>query len=211
MVRRHADIETPGKRHPGRKLTESEFVAWCDEDTRAEWVDGEIFLMAPDNTYHNRIAGLIYKVMDEYAIENKLGIAFFESIQLRLAGQKRRRQPDIVFVSTAREQIIKDTYIDGAPDLIVEVVSPDSTSRDYREKFIEYEAAGVREYWIVDPLSKHVEAFALGKEKHFIQLPEKSGKVSSKSLPGFFLKPEWLWSEPLPTVFKLLKEMGVKL
>ncbi|HYG78018.1 MAG TPA: Uma2 family endonuclease [Planctomycetota bacterium] len=211
MVRKAASIEPIGKPHPGRKLTEKEFVEWCDEETRAEWVDGEVILIAPDNTYHNQIAGFFYKLIDAFASERVPGRVFFESIQLRLPGQRRRRQPDVIFVSERQSDIIRETYIDGAPDLIIEVVSPDSRLRDYREKLSEYEAAGVREYWIIDPLAGNLEVYALARNRHYVRLVEKAGKFESKVVPGFYLRPEWLWSDPLPNVFKLLKEMGIKL
>ncbi|RME45672.1 MAG: Uma2 family endonuclease, partial [Caldilineae bacterium] len=89
------------------------------------------------------------------------------------------------------------------------IVSPESVARDWREKYLEYEAAGVREYWVVDPMAERVEAYALSDEQRYTLLPEKEGRIESRLLPGFFLQPAWLWQETLPNPLEILKTLGV--
>lgn len=72
------------------------------------------------------------------------------------------RAPDLLFVSNASLHRLKETYLDGAADLVVEVVSPESRARDWGEKFTEYEEAGVHEYWLIDPERKQAEFYQLG-------------------------------------------------
>jgi Uma2 family endonuclease len=212
MVRKYADIEiSEGKPHPGRRMTETEFVNWCDEWTRAEWVDGEVILMSPDNTEHNSMVGFVFHLMDGFVLQHDLGQVFHEKVQIRFADIRRRRDPDILFVSKGRSDIVKTNHIEGPPDLVVEFISPDSVSRDYRDKFHDYEAGGVREYWIIDPLSHRFELYGLGRNRRFAQITEKDGRLSSKILRGFYIKPEWLWTQPLPSWLKILKELGVRL
>ena len=91
----------------------------------------------------------------------------------------------------------------------LEIVSPESQSRDRQLKFSEFEAAGVREYWIVDPISKVVEAYVLDAAQKYALAPETEGKICSTVVPGFFLKPEWLWMQPLPDVIAIARELGV--
>ena len=117
--------------------------------------------------------------------------------------------PDLLFVSAERMNILETTEVDGAPDLIVEIVSPDSPARDWREKYLEYEAAGVREYWVVDPMSRRFEGYILDTERRYALIEGKGGVVHSAVLAGFFLKPAWLWQEPLPNPLEVLKELGV--
>ena len=194
-----------GKPHPGRRMTESEFVEWCDDVTRAEWVDGEVIVMDSSNEDHDEIHGSVESGMRCLAQDRGLGIVRGDNFQVRLNSRKRR-MPDILFVAKNRVHILKRTVCDGVPDLILEIVSPDSIDRDVREKYMEYEKAGVREYWIVNPIEKSIKAFELiGKKFH--QIAEADGKISSKVLKGFFLRQAWILRDKFPTVLALLKEM----
>ena len=83
-----------------------------------------------------------------------------------------------------------------------------SPACDWREKYLEYEAAGVREYWVADPLSRRFEGYALGADGRYTLIEEKDGMVYSTVLTGFFLKPAWLWQEPLPNPLDILRELG---
>ena len=188
------------------RMTEQEFIAWCDSDTWAEWVDGEVILMSPVNTEHDRICVFLISLISYFAGEHDLGDVLTEPVQVRFARQRRRRSPDIFFVTRERLDIIKLQHVEGAPDLIIEIVSPDSQNRDRRDKFNEYQAAGVREYWIIDPLSKTVEAHVLGPDRKFRQV-EPGPFIRSAVLPGFAIKPNWLWRSKLPKVSTCLREM----
>lgn len=117
--------------------------------------------------------------------------------------------PDLCFISRARADLLRPTYLDGAPDIVWEIISPDSQSRDRREKFEEYEKAGVREYWIVDPLSKKAEAYRLEARK-FRLIPEQDGILASSVLRNFWLRTDWLWRKPLPKVATVLKQLRGK-
>jgi Uma2 family endonuclease len=128
---------------------------------------------------------------------------------VRLPKLRRCRMPDISFVRKQRTRICRKYYIDGPPDLIMEVVAPDTVARDYREKYLEYEKAGIREYWIVDPISQRTEAHTLGRSRKYRPIAVKDGKIASVLLPGFYLRPEWLFGAKRPTGMKALKEMGV--
>jgi Uma2 family endonuclease len=191
------------------RMTEEEFVAWCDEDTKAEWVDGEIIMPPPANLQHVDLAGFLLIVVRLFATHRGLGMAYGPELQVRFSTLRRRRVPDLLFVSAERMNILKTTEVDGAPDLIVEIVSPDSPARDWREKYLEYETAGVREYWVVDPMSRRFEGYVLDAEGRYVRVEEKAGVVFSTVLPGFFLKPAWLWQEPLPNPLEVLRELGV--
>jgi Uma2 family endonuclease len=101
---------------------------------------------------------------------------------------------------------MKRLHLEGAPDLIVEIVSSSSQHRDRREKYLEYLAAGVREYWLVDPLAQTVEVYHLERGRYRL-LPETRGRIESIVLPGFHLRPQWLWRAKPPKVSTLLKQM----
>lgn len=72
-------------------------------------------------------------------------------------------QPDVIFVSNENEAIIKETHIEGAPDLIVEILSPSTSVNDKSRKKTQYERHGVKEYWIADPIHSTIDQFILEK------------------------------------------------
>ncbi len=195
-----------GKSHPGRRMTEAEFAAWCDEWTRAEWVDGEVIMMDDVTGEHDEIHHSVKSGMDGVADAFDLGVIRGDNFPIRLASQRRRRYPDLLFVAKHRLHILQGTSCEGAPDMVVEIVSQDSTERDWREKFLEYEKAGVREYWIIDPLSKCLEAYELVGRK-YKKIAEVDGKLCSKVLKGFHLRRAWLLRARFPSMMTLLKEL----
>lgn len=78
------------------------------------------------------------------------------------------------------------------------------------EKYKEYEASGVSEYWLIDPDNQQAEFFRLEKNGRYQLFPlDEEGIYRSTTLPGFWLKAEWLWQEPLPSVINLFREMKV--
>jgi Uma2 family endonuclease len=199
-----------GQPVPGVRMTEEEFDTWCDEDVRAEWVDGEVILLSPANIPHVDLAGWLTSILRIIAESEDAGRVFDIEAQIRLAIVKQRRNPDVLFVAKSRENIIKQTYIDGAPDFLMEIVSPDSQARDWRDKFDAYEKSGVREYWVIDQQSKHVEAYALGRSGKYAVIRESDGKIQSKVIRKLYIRPQWLWQSPLPRISVILKELGVR-
>jgi Uma2 family endonuclease len=208
------DVNLP----PGRKMTEEEFVAWCDEDTRAEWVDGQVIMMSPANVDHGRLLKWLLGVVGAFVEQKGLG-EVLPDVQVRLATQRTRRVPDIWFISNQRQDLLHHAHLEGPPDLIIEIVSPDSEARDWREKYLEYQAAGVREYWVIDPMSQHMEAYVLAASRsadaptpapsEYRRLDEKEGVIESTVLTGLRLRTAWLWPQTRPKVLTALQELGL--
>ncbi len=197
------------KSHPGRRMTEDEFVEWSG-DTWVEWVDGEVIVMSPVNIRHAILFSFVLPLIVAFAEQRDLGRVLSEPFQMRLGKQRRRRSPDVMFVAGARESAIQANQLEGPADLVVEIVSPDSLSRDWRDKYLEYEAGGVREYWVIDPMAQRVETYTLD-DGRYRRIAEVDGKINSIVLPGFYIRPQWLWQERLPKVVDALREMGVVL
>lgn len=187
-------------------MSEAEFVAWCDEDTRAEWVNGEVRIMSPATGQHVDLNWWIGTLLRLYVEHHDLGMVRGPEFQIRLGHV--RRVPDVLYVSGRRLSSLHRTYFDGAPDLAVEIVSPDSEARDWREKYLEYQAAGVREYWVIDPNSEHMEVYRL-VGKAYRRIEEKDGRIASAVLRGLYIKPAWLWAAKPPKLATILKELGV--
>jgi Uma2 family endonuclease len=190
-------------------MTEEEFDRWHDEPWRGEWVDGKVEIMAPASNRHVQLVMFILRLLETFVEQFNLGEVRGPDLAVKLPGVRRRRLPDVAFVAKHREHIIRPTYIDGAPGLIMEIVSSESESRDWRTKHHEYERAGVVEYWIIDPGSEVVEANRLSANSRYELIPEVGGRIESQAVSGFFLKPAWLWQTPPPRLLELLRELAI--
>ena len=192
-------------------MTESTFEQWAfQQDGRFEWVDGKVIVMAPASRKHVQLTGWIQSLLLIVVQQQQLGEVLGPEFMVRLRkGEKSRRVPDVLFVTSARKSLLKPTYLDGAPDLAIEVVSPDSVARDWREKYLAYEAAGVREYWVIDPLSRQMEVYVLKRKKFQVVASSKDGSVESAVVSHFRLSPSWLWNDVLPSVLDTLRDLGL--
>lgn len=193
---------------PDHPMTAEEFERWAfaQELLRCEWVEGKIIVMAPVSDWHNELNQWLIVLIAQYLRERDLGIMRYDMF-VRMPG--RRRVPDLFVVKKENLARLKPTALDAPADLAVEIVSPDSQARDWREKYLEYEAAGVGEYWVFDPAAQVVECYVLGADRHFHVNPPQDDKIASAVLPGFYLRPSWLVQKPLPRVIDLLREMGI--
>lgn len=187
-------------------MTEAQFVAWCDEETRAEWVSGEVIVMSPASLVHIRLTRFLLSLLEDYVEERDLGEVLGTEFSVRINSQ-RRRLPDLLFVAKDRSDQLLENHFEGAPNLIIEVVSDDSVERDWRIKYLEYEGAGVEEYWVIDPLHERLAAYSLVSGKGYQPIVVAEGKVASQVVSGFYLRAEWLWRERTPRVSVTLREL----
>lgn len=193
---------------PTKKMTYEEFLAWCDEDTWAEWVDGEVVMVSPASLPHQDIKSFLLVMLRAYVEQHGLGQVLDAPFQMRLAELHRGRDPDVLFVAKEHLTKLTETYLDGPADLVIEIISPESGPRDRGEKYYEYEAAGVREYWLIDPDRQRAEFYRLNAQKRYDLIsPDAQGVYRSEVIPGFWLKVSWLWQKPLPRVLDVLKEL----
>jgi Uma2 family endonuclease len=205
-----AGLTVPPASSPPLRMTYEEFLEWADEDTNAEWVDGEVIWMSPLSREHQELGGFLLALMREFVEAYELGALFYERFQMKTAPHLPGREPDILFVAKANLGRLRQTYLDGPADLVVEIVSPDSRERDRGEKFREYEQGGVREYWIIDLTLKEAEFYQLGEDAAYHRMPiSDDGHFRSEVLPGLWLRVDWLWQDPLPRVRAIRKEWGI--
>ena len=138
---------TPTPPAPPRPvMTEREFVAWAyaGENIRAEWENGKVITRAPVSAAEDDLNNWLLSILRMFCEERHMGTVKGSQFMVRFARQKRRRMPDLMFISKARQNLIKPTHLEGAPDVAFEIVSADSQTRDRRKKFLEYQKAGVR-------------------------------------------------------------------
>ncbi len=189
-----------------RRMTYEEFLAWADEDTLAEWVDGEVVMYSPASRKHQNIADFLTVILRTFVEARQLGVVLSAPFQMRLAGSGR--EPDLMFVATEHLDRLRETHLDGPADLVVEVLSPESMGRDRGEKFYEYAQAGIPEYWLIDPEGEQAEFYVLGRPGRYrLEMAGAEGIYRSSVIPGFWLRVEWLWKTP--RVLDALRELGI--
>ena len=172
---------------------------------RYEWAEGSLVEMSPPGAEHGRSSLFLAEILDVYAQEHDLGVVFPDGLAVRLGASARI--PDVAFFRNEHLDRVRPTHAEGPPDLVVEVVSPGSGARDRGEKFDEYEAAGVEEYWIVDPGRRLAEFYRLEDGVYRAVLPDGEGHVYSSALKGFWLRVEWLWNRPKLT--DAMRDLGL--
>jgi Uma2 family endonuclease len=202
-----AVLEAPVEAKPSTRMTYEEFLAWADEDTRAEWVNGEVVFMGQVSKLHQLVGGFLFTLIKLFVEAHQLGLVFYESFQMKTGDDLPGRLPDIFFVSNENLHRVKDNRLEGPADLAIEIISPESRSRDRGEKFYEYEQGGVREFWLLDPLRKRAEFYQLGDDGLYLLVnADSDGVYHSVVLKGLWIKVDWLWQQPLPTILSVIKE-----
>jgi Uma2 family endonuclease len=178
------------------RMSYEEFLAWAGEDTRAEWANGEVIILMPPLDIHQTIAGFLYTLLNLFVQLFGLGKVQVAPFEVKLSPEGSAREPDILFVATENLGRLTPQRLHGPADLIVEIISDDSVRRDRQIKFKEYEEVGVREYWVIDPRAgkQRADFYALNETGEFeLFATEDEARVESRVLPGFWLRPAWLW------------------
>jgi Uma2 family endonuclease len=143
------------------------------------------FYMSPSPTFdHFSVTREIFRQLDAYIMQNNLGEAVYAPVDVYL-GNKNAVQPDVFFISKANKHLIKKDGIYGAPDLIIEVLSPSNKNADLIKKKAVYEQFGVREYFIVEPSDKTVLSYYL-KDGKYAEPKKQKSKFTSKLLGKTF-------------------------
>jgi Uma2 family endonuclease len=169
-------------------------------ERHCEYVEGLVIQMSPVTIKHDELTYYLRQLLEAYIELRPIGRVRSSPFVMRLPEfPKRRREPDVFVVLNSSPHELKDTYMDGSADICIEVVSEDSTKRDYGEKFLEYEKGGVKEYWILDPLRKESIFRRLGDDGLYHRQPlDENGYYRTPLLPGFALHVGTLWQETLP-------------
>ncbi|MDR1565803.1 MAG: Uma2 family endonuclease [Treponema sp.] len=166
-----------------------------DEKTRAEIIDGEIFMMAPPTSYHQAISGEFFAQLHQF-LKGKsckvyaapFGVRLFPRTDL---GDDTFLEPDIVVICDPSK--IKKAGCEGAPDMVIEILSPSNTRHEMLLKFRKFLAAGVKEYWIVDGDEKSVEIHILEHGRYATSIAGEEEEVPVSVLPGCTIKLGELW------------------
>jgi Uma2 family endonuclease len=177
------------------------------EGMRTEWNAGEVeSYKTTNNLQHQRLIGFLVALLGYFLDRDKLGEVILAGFPMYLSDDKPAREPDLMVILNDHRDRLKPTYLDGIADLVVEVVSPESDERDHGKKLLEYEAAGIPVYWLIDPLRREVDVYVLGDDQRY----HRVAGLTSGVLHGFVLDPQILWQESLPdgaTLLALVEQM----
>ena len=159
-----------------------EDYAKLPEGAPYQLIGGELVMIPSPTPYHQEISQrLEFKILS-YVEKKNLGRLYHAPLDVFLS-DKDVYQPDIIFISRDRLEIIGKKKIEGAPDIVIEILSSSTAYYDLRIKYRAYEGYGVREYWIVDPELKKIEVYENQNKKFKIYSEaEGEGTVSSKVL-----------------------------
>jgi Uma2 family endonuclease len=175
-----------------------EFLTTYD-GVHAEWVDGKVHLMSPGNERQSALTRFLGAILQYWAdAHGRLGETYVAPYTVRTHGNAAR-EPDVFFIRSEHRERVHGTYVEGPPDLVIEIVSPSSRGQDRGDKYYEYAEAGIPEYWLIDPERKKVEAHRLAADGGYQIVPlGDPPMLRTDALPGMWIAVEWLWREPLP-------------
>jgi Uma2 family endonuclease len=157
------------------------------EGSRYQLVEGELIRAPAPNRFHQEIISNLHVLLSNHVRTHRLGKVYFAPFDVYL-GEHDVFQPDVIFVSKERHHIFTDDGAHGAPDLVIEIISPSSAQLDKKQKRRVYAQAGVKEMWLVDPilLQIHLYDFARDPAKP-VRMVDEDETFATPILPGLTL------------------------
>lgn len=164
--------------HPPKTMME--VFQRLPEGTSAQLINNQIYMSPSPSDRHQKVSIRISAQLFNYVAENNLGEVRVAPFDIFL-NRKNAYQPDIIFVANENLDKLKEKGLFGAPDLVIEILSPATWRFDKEDKKDEYERSGVKEYWMIDPVDGSTEGFFL-EGNEFVPLPAETGVLTLKTL-----------------------------
>jgi Uma2 family endonuclease len=179
--------------------TYADYLALPDDGRRYEIIEGVLYVSNAPSAEHQLIVTNLATDLLTHVRTHRLGQVIVAPFEVHLSERTRPVQPDLIFVSSGRWLGSGVQFFKGAPDLVVEVLSPSSIRTDRVIKFTAYEQASVAEYWIVNPGLRSIEVYTLSHGEYAL-LGEFSGEqvVQSRVLGGLALVANAVFQLPDP-------------
>jgi len=186
-----------------------EYIDFPTSAHKSDLIEGVFVMASPASFVHEDIQAYLSGLLLNFVANRRLGKVLGSNAAFRLSPENVF-QPDISFIRAGRLHLAEDVYFPGPPDLAVEIVSPSSRQYDEVEKRINYGRYGVREYWLIDPIYETIRFFGQA-EGELLPIPAEKGLYHSRLLPGFYLRPEWLFPDDAerPSVLAAARELGI--
>lgn len=176
-----------------RPLTYNDLVNMPDDRNRYEIINGELLVSPSPKRGHQEVALAILELVAPHVRTRDLGRMYFAPVDVRL-GVNDIVEPDLLFIRKDRLDIYQESgVVEGPPDLVVEIISPSSSSIDTIRKAALYARAGVLEYWLVDPDKRTFRLLALREGVYEDAGPQK-GRFHSSVLDGLVIDPSPLFA-----------------
>jgi Uma2 family endonuclease len=206
-------IDFPSATHGASFVMNYErFLEW-EHDGIAEWVNGRVYLYMSTKLEHQKIVDFLNRLLGLFVQLMKLGVVTTGPYAMRAIAGGPGREPDLMFVAQQNLARMTSKQLEGPADLVVEVISDDSVVRDRDEKFFEYQQAGIREYWIIDPRPDRLRAdfFVLDEQGRYQAVPLGADAIyRSTVVTNFWLKVDWLWAEAPNPLAAFTQIVGAK-
>ena len=176
----------PAGMPPQGQWTYEDYCRIPGDGKRYEVIRGVLYVCPAPRTRHQYASGTLHVRLRNFVETRKLGLVFYSPVDVILPGLATPVQPDLLFVCHERLNIIGEKNILGAPDLLIDTLSPSNPSHDRITKFAVYAEAGVKEYWIVDLKAQTIEIFTLDGGEYRLQGRFGRGSTApSRLLEGF--------------------------
>jgi Uma2 family endonuclease len=181
-------------------MTYEQFLAEITDNTHAEWVNGETIIFMPPGIRHQDMSWFLATLLGMFVRRFRLGRVLTAPVEMRLEAQQSAREPDILYIAREHFDRVSANRLHGPADLVVELISPESVTRDRAEKFDEYQNAGVREYWVVDtrPGYERIDFWVLDHAGRYRPVSiSDDGVYRCAVIPNFWFNVNWLWEDDL--------------
>jgi len=193
------------------RMTYPEFEAWWDQDAGryGEWVDGVAIPFGRTSLRTAEVKTFLWTLVGCVVQRRDLGTGIGGLYQFQTRYGSLRIPDFMVILKEHRDRLTEDRLI-GPADVVFEVVTADSVTRDYSEKRYDYSCAGVPEYWIIDPRrgSEAIELLLMHEEGYYAPAkPDEDGRYWSLLVPGVWIDPAWLLADELPDPVDLVLRM----
>jgi Uma2 family endonuclease len=173
-----------------------------------EWVDGEVVEMMSVSPEHARLVAYLFRLLGSFLEARPLGEVFGEPFNMKTGPSLPGRSPDLLVILNDHAARVTEKNLAGPADIVIEVISPGTEATDRGSKFLEYEAGGVNEYWILDPHRLIADFYLRGSDGLFHEGERVAdGAFASTVLPGLRVHPDWLWSRR--PVRHVMRELGL--
>ena len=183
------------QKHLATRLTYEDYLRFPDDGLRHEIIEGEHYVSPPPVIRHQRILLRLSYLIQGYLEAQPVGEILFAPVAVLLS-EFNVFEPDLLYLSNERRNLLTSKNLQGAPDLVVEILSPGTRSRDLRLKRDVYERTGVREYWTIDPDRDVVDVYRRNETGTWNDpiRHERTGSLTTPLLPGLELSLDKLFA-----------------